>query len=126
MKIRTAVLLLFSTSVLFAQTDKPRVFVSESRSSEFRGARPQTEEVIKTFEQRCRGVTMTMNKDRADYVVQFGHEGGKNLARRKNKIVVFRKDGDSLFSESTRNLGHAVIDACNAIGKDGMPAVRSR
>jgi hypothetical protein len=79
------------------------------------GARPQTAEIMKTFNQRCPSVTITNNVAKADFAVILDHEGGKGLARRRNKIVVFNRDGDDIFSDSTRELGSSVKDACQAI-----------
>jgi len=120
--------------------EKTRVYVSDSQSWEMRGgwaagghrnadgtgswggagierggARPQTAEIIKTFNQRCPGVTITNNVAKADFAVILDHEGGKGLARRRNKIVVFNRDGDDIFSDSTRAVGSSVKDACQAI-----------
>lgn len=113
---------------------KLRVFVTESDSwstsgggigtSDFifgngsGGARPQTAEIIKTFRERCPEVTVTIDKERADYIVLLEHEGGKSFVQRDNKVVVFRPDGDALYSGSTVTLGNAVKDACGAIRKD--------
>jgi hypothetical protein len=82
------------------------------------GARPQTAEIIKTFNQRCPEYTVTNNRDRANYAVILDHEGGKGLVRRRNKIAVFNREGDSIFSDSTRELGNSVKDACAAVAKD--------
>ena len=82
------------------------------------GARPQTAEIIKTFNQRCPEYTVTNNKDRANYAVILDHEGGKGLLRHRNKTAVFNRDGDVIFSDSTRELGNSVKDACAAITKD--------
>jgi len=79
------------------------------------GARPQTAEIIKTFNQRCPGVTVTNNIQRANFAVTLDHEGGKGYLRHRNKIVVFNRDGDAIFSDSTRELGNSVKDACQAI-----------
>jgi hypothetical protein len=70
---------------------------------------------MKTFGERCLTCTVTMKKERAEYIVILEHEGGKKIARRDNKVVVFNKDGDSIYSGSTRSLGNAVKDACDAI-----------
>src|SRR5579862_969586 len=114
-----------------------RVYVSDSQSWEIRGgwsaggnkrswsgggyqaggARPQTAEIIKTFNQRCPEVTVTNNVEKADFAVLLDHEGGKGYARRRNKIVVFNRAGDGIFSDSTRSLGNSVKDACEAILK---------
>jgi len=113
---------------------KIRVYVTDSQSwqvtgawgasrgtgagHESGGARPQTAEIIKTFGERCPEITVTNNKDKANYAVILDHEGGKGALGRRNKVVVFNRDGDALFSASTRSLGNAVKDACAAIKKD--------
>lgn len=111
-----------------------RIYVTDSQSWEVRGqwaasggsgsgytaggARPQTAEIIKTFGERCPDLTVTNNKDKANYAVILDHEGGKALASRHNKIAVFNRDGDSIFSHSTVSLGNSVKDACEAIRMD--------
>lgn len=108
--------------VLMAQ-EKPRVFITDSQSWQIMGnrnytaggARPQTAEIYKTFGESCPTVTMTNNRDKADYVVTLDHEGGKGYLRKDNKVAVFTKDGDMVFSKSTRSLGGAVKEACTVI-----------
>lgn len=113
---------------------KIRIYVTDSQSWEVTGgwgasngsgggataggARPQTAEIIKTFNQRCPEYTITNNKERANYAVILDHEGGKGLLRHRNKIAVFNRDGDAIFSDSTRELGNSVKDACAAVTKD--------
>ncbi len=79
------------------------------------GARPQTAEIIKTFHKRCPQVILTNNRDRADFIVLLDHEGGKVLFQKDNKVVVFNREGDAIYSASTRSLGNAVKGACRAI-----------
>lgn len=81
------------------------------------GARPQTAEIMKTFSERCPANTVTIKRDNADYIVVLDHEGGKELVQRDNKIAVFDRNGDLIYSGSTRTLGNAVKDACRAIGR---------
>jgi len=117
----------------FAQ-DKPRVYVTDSNSWEVRsagggtadafggggqgGARPQTAEIIKTFNQRCPDVVINNRLNASDYVVELDHEGGKGLLSHKDKIAVFvRSSGDSIFSKSTLSVGGSVQSACEAITK---------
>lgn len=121
----TGVLWLGVAGWVVAGPEKPRVFVMESNSwqmngglgmsNDVRGASPQTAEIIKTFRERCPSVAITREKDKADYTVTLEHEGGKGLVRRDNKVVVFDKEGDVVFSHSTRSLGNAVKDSCKAI-----------
>jgi hypothetical protein len=136
-----SLLVLFCVCSLIAEEGtRARVFVTDSTSWEISGqgggsssgfggttkggARPQTAEIIKTFGERCPNVVVNNKQDKADYVVLLDHEGGKSLALRDNKVAVFNNDGDSILSHSTRSLGNAVKDACEAISKD-WPA-RSR
>ena len=78
------------------------------------GARPQTAEIIKTLNERCPEFTVTNNLGKANFVVTLDHEGGKGLLAHRNKVAVFNHDGDVIFSASTRELGNAVKDACQA------------
>jgi hypothetical protein len=114
--------------------DKPRVYITDSKSWEIGGGvggtsdgfggaakggdRPQTAEIIKTFNERCPSVIVNNRKEKADYVVLLDHEGGKDSISRDNKVVVFNKDGDAIMSHSTRMLGNAVKDACVVIAGD--------
>jgi hypothetical protein len=82
------------------------------------GASPQTAEIIKTFAERCPDLTVTNNRDRANYAVILDHEGGKGALTHHNKIAVFNRDGDAIFSHSTVSLGNSVKDACEAIRGD--------
>lgn len=116
-------------------SDKPRVFITDSQSWEMNGsgggsngswgaqthggARPQTAEIIKTFGERCPQVTVNNKQDIADYIVLLDHEGGKGALRHKNKVAVFQKlSGDAVISHSTLSLGGSVQDACEGILKD--------
>jgi hypothetical protein len=110
---------------------KPRVFITDSHSWEISGgfnanesgaagrtsggAKPQTAEIVKTFEQKCPGVTVTAKKERADFVVLIDHEGGKEFVQKDTKYVTYNKDGDSIKSGSVRSIGAAVKDSCEAI-----------
>lgn len=114
--------------------EKPRVFITDSQSWEVGGsaggtngtfggeshggARPQNAEIIKTFGERCPQTVINMKLDKADYVVTLDHEGGKGWLRHKDKVAVFNKDGDAIFSHSTLSLGGSVQGACEAIVKD--------
>ena len=133
--VNTTLALLLMSSALLADppAGKPRVFVTESQSWEVAGgvggtdtiggsvhggARPQTAEIIKTFSERCPNVVITNNREKANYVVVLDHEGGKNIVLRDNKFAVFNQDGDAIKSGSTRSLGNAVKNACQALTSD--------
>ena len=130
-KIATLVVSALFLVVAYGADEKVRVYVTDSQSWAVGGggggdgglflgtiqggARPQTAEIVKTFNQRCPQVIVTMRQDRADYIVVLDHEGGKNILRKDNKIIVFDKEGDAIFSGSTRSLGNAVKNACQVI-----------
>jgi hypothetical protein len=121
--------------------EKLRLFVTDSDSWEARGAlgsgggaggagysagaRPQTAEIIKTVRERCAGITVTIDRDKADYVLTLDHEGGKNLVQRDNKWALSNRDGDVIGAGSTRSLGNAVKEACRVVRKDRPVAFTS-
>jgi hypothetical protein len=122
---------MFLTGVISAQ-ERPRIFITDSQawSAVFSfgvvtgtgvlaaGSSPQTVEVIDDFAKHCPAVTVTSNKGNADYIVLFDRDGaGKaktNLAR-ADKIAVFSKNGDLVFSGKTRSVANSVKDACVAL-----------
>ncbi len=82
------------------------------------GARPQTVEIIKTLGERCPDITVTNQPDRANYVVTLDHEGGKGLLKHRNKVALFNRNGDALYSHSTITLGDSVKDVCEMMHSD--------
>jgi uncharacterized membrane protein YgcG len=126
-----------SSPVSAVSDGKTRVLVTDSQSWESRGgssgggnrngwassssfsggARPQTAEIIKTLNERCPQITVTNRLEKADFVLTLDHEGGKALLARHNKIAVFNKDGDVIFSKSTISLGNSVKDACQVMSE---------
>ena len=127
----TVVAIAFFAATLALAADKPRVFITDSKSWEMSGsiggssggfasstsggARPQTAEIIKTFGERFPDVQINNQQAKADYIVLLDHEGAKGWVRKDNKVAVFNRAGDSIVSRSTRSLGNAVEDACMAI-----------
>jgi hypothetical protein len=120
---------------LSPDTDKPRVFITDSQSWQITGsvggssagfggfmhggARPQTAEIIKTFGERCPQVMTNNIQQKVDYIVVLDHEGGKGYLRHRNKVAVFNRiTGDTIISKSTLSLGGSVQDACEGIIKD--------
>jgi hypothetical protein len=74
----------------------------------------QVPEVIKTIGERCPSVTVTMNKERAYFLLSIEHESAalKGAVRRRNHVTVVNRDGDVVFSKNDRELGNAIKDAC--------------
>ena len=134
--------LLLGLSVLvYGADEKIRVYVTDSDSwavsggfygndgtgggSTRGGARPQTAEIIKTFNERCPELTVSIRKEKANYVILLDHEGGKGIARKDNKVAVFNEEGDAIFSGSTRSLGNSIKDACKAIREERKELAQS-
>jgi len=122
MRLTLASCCLLALATCALAQEKPRVFITDTKSWEVRGnaggARPQTAEVIKTFGEKCPLVTINNKEEKADYVVLVDHEGGKSWYKKDNKVAVFNDNGDSIVSKSTRSLGGSVETACEAITKD--------
>jgi hypothetical protein len=128
------VLFLLANAALSVADEHPRIFITDSKSWEVSGGaggssggfgaatkggdRPQTAEIIKTFNERCPLVIVNNKQDKADYVVLLDHEGGKDAVSRDNKVVIFNREGDAIMSHSTRSLGNAVKDACEVITRN--------
>ena len=138
MKTKWALAVAVSLCSYAFSAERPRVYVTDSNSWEMGGgssspfggethggARPQTAEIVKTFNERCPDVVINNKQEKADYVVVLEHEGGKSFILHDNKVAVFNRDGDAIMSNSTRSLGNAVKDACSAIARD-WPRARER
>src|SRR5262245_491979 len=115
--------------------DKLRVFITESQALQLTGdaavgdtkgsllvtggTSPDSVEVMKNFGRWCPDVIVTANREKADYIVRLDHEGANPATPfvRGNKVAVFNKAQDLIYSNSTRFLSNAVKDACRAITK---------
>jgi hypothetical protein len=121
--------MIFAVLVAAAE-DKPRVFITESGAFQLTGeseaqgnlaltggTSPNAVEVMKQFTRRCPEVTVTANRDKADYVVRLDHEGASptTLFVHGNKVAVFDREGDLIHGNATRLLSNAVKGACSAI-----------
>ena len=79
------------------------------------GSDAQTVEAVKTFAQRCPDVGVTVDRNKADFTVLVGHDSHRPYWRRRNKLALFDRNGGLIFSTSTRSMGNAVKDACQAL-----------
>jgi hypothetical protein len=101
--------------------NKPRVFVADSqpirisRSGVVSSA--GTVEVMKNFAALCPEIVVTSSRDRASYEVRVDYDpvGPATPFYRGNKVAVFNKDEDLIYSGSTRLLKPSVKGACAAI-----------
>lgn len=131
------ILAILALPALLTAADKPRVFITESTSARLSGdasagemkgslaftggTSPQNVEVIKAFSRNCRNAVITANREKADYIVRLDHEpiGPATPFVHGNKVAVFNKNEDLVYSNSTRLLSTAVKDVCTAISSNG-------
>jgi hypothetical protein len=116
-----------------AAAEKPRVFITESQAAQVIGGAavgeatgtlsfsggnsPSNVDVITTFQRRCPAVIITASREKADYVIRLDHEEISPMTPfvRGNKVAVFDKNADLIYSNTTKLLGNAVKDACSAV-----------
>jgi hypothetical protein len=112
--------LLASDAPIRSYAGKMRVFIDLSNDSwsltgKGQGStHPQTVEVMKTFGQSCPNLLVTNDPNKADYKVTFERESHKTM-RRHNKFAAFDRNGDMVYSSSTRELGNAVRGFCASL-----------
>ena len=133
---------LFAVDAMAQDAQRPtvRVFVAESQAQAFSaagadgfvsatgGSNDQTVEIQKNLQEQgaCnrQALRVTNRVDRAHFVVTMDRsEGGFSkrvwgFASRDNKIALFDGWGDLIYSNSTRSLGNAVSDVCEAIARE--------
>jgi hypothetical protein len=120
-------------STILTAGSRPRVFITESPAAQVSGdgsvgevrgsvafmggTSPQNVEVMKAFSRSCRDAIVTANRDKADYIVRLDHEAVNptTLFVHGNKVAVFNKNEDLIYSNSSRLLSSAVRGACSAI-----------
>jgi len=113
--------------------EKPRVFITESTAVQAvgnataadvkgslaltGGTSPQNVEVMRAFTQRCPAVVVTANREKADYLVRLDHEAINPTTPfvHGNKVAVFDRNEDLIYSNASRTLSSAVKGACTVI-----------
>jgi hypothetical protein len=121
-----------------AAAEKPRIFITESGATQLSGeasiddtkgklnlmggTSPQNVEVMKGFSKQCPGVTITSNRDKADFIVRFDRDeiGPVTPFVRGNKVAVFNKGEDLIYSNTSRFIAASVKGACDAILKGAV------
>jgi hypothetical protein len=116
-----------AAAVVSRAADKPRIFITESGVTEVtaedfnvrKGTSSENIEVMKAFLKRCPGLSVTSNREKADYVVRFDREEPSPITPfvKGNKVAVFDRDEDLVFSDSGRYLSGVVKSTCAAVLK---------
>ena len=108
-------LLAFTLLAPAGETSVIRVFVTSSNRSEDVVKAETVSHINKN--KHCRTLTVTINRKKADYIIVHD-DTGAGPGRKPQKIAVFKKDGDLIYSGSTRRVSSAIKDACKAIKRD--------
>lgn len=136
----SAMVFIIAISAWGRPAQKLRVFITESTAPQASGdaavgdvkgslafsggTSPQNVEVMKAFIRYCPAVIVTSNREKADYLVRLDHEGINPTTPfvHGNKVAVFDRDEDLMYSNSTRILSSAVKGACAAITSKPYPS----
>jgi ribosomal protein L31E len=95
---------------------KPAVYVEEVSSGGGIMASSDTAlEAIKTLQQK--GIRVVTIKERADFVLQIVRQLGKKSWKKDTKVVLANREGEVVFSNSTRTVGGGVGDVADYIKK---------
>ena len=108
-----------------AEPARVRIFITESGAVQITGKTmaltgPTTSEnieVMKAFQRYCPAVSITADRERADYIVRLDRESPSPITPfvRGNKVAVFNRDADLVYTSSSRTLAPAVKGACGAV-----------
>lgn len=114
---------LLSGIACFGQ-DKPRVFVGSTPAAWGNTSQVEAQdrslEVEREMAKRCKGLTITRDINRADYVVEATRrlKNGIVIQIPQTDISVYRSNADLLFSETKGSVSSAAEAACKAIEAD--------
>jgi hypothetical protein len=105
-----------STDVRSSKLVKPAVYVEEVSSGGGIMASSDTAlEAIKTLQQK--GIRVVTIKEKADFVLQVVRQLGKKSWKKDTKVVLANREGEVVFSNSTRTVGGGVGDVADYIKK---------
>lgn len=124
MQVNYIVVSLLAAASLNAEP-KPRIFVTESGAIQVAGSAlaisgqtsAENIEVMKAFQRYCPSVVVTSDREKADFIVRLDREPPSPVTPfvRGNKVAVFNRDADLVYSFSSRTLQPAVKGSCAAM-----------
>ena len=108
-----------------AAETKPRIYITESGAIQISGpamavtgpTSSENIEVMKAFQRHCPAATVTADREKADFIVRLDRETPSPVTPfvRGNKVAVFNRNADLVYSHSSRLLAPAVKGACAAV-----------
>jgi hypothetical protein len=69
-------------------------------------------EVIENFQKECNGVTLTLDGDKADYLLEADLNTSPYRKEHGVELTLFSKNGDVAFHTKTRQRHHGFTDVC--------------
>jgi hypothetical protein len=119
--------LIAAAGMTLSAADKPRIYITESGVTEVtaadllvrKGLTPENIEVMKAFQKHCPAVVVTNSREKADYVLRFDRESPSPITPfiKGNKVAVFDRNDDLVYTDSARYLSAAVKNTCSALSK---------
>lgn len=93
---------------------KAAIYVEEvSSDGGIMASSDTTLEAIKSLQKR--GMRVVTIKDKADYILQVTRQLGKKSWKKDTKVVLSNREGEVLFSNSTRSVGGAMGDVADYV-----------
>ena len=112
-------------AIPMAAETKPRIYITESGAIQISGpsmaltgpTSSENIEVMKAFQRHCPSATVTADREKADFIVRLDRESPSPVTPfvRGNKVAVFNRDADLVYSHSSRLLAPAVKGACAVV-----------
>jgi hypothetical protein len=104
-----------------SQNHKTRIFLTGTDQTLGSSSNVSAAEVGKALDNRCPEVGLTIEQQKANYLLQ-ARDTGAGVARKPYKFTLFDASGDRVFSTETSRLDSAVKDVCAYIRKRTLSA----
>lgn len=118
-------LFLLAAAAAMAAEPRVRLFLTESGAVQISGREvaitgpttPENIEVMKQFQKLCPAVAITGDRAKADYIVRVDREPPSPVTPfvKGNKVAIFNRDADLIYSNSSRTLAPLVKGSCAAV-----------
>jgi hypothetical protein len=102
-----------------SQDNKTRIFLMGTDQTLANSSNVSAAEIGKSLDKHCPGVVLTIQQQRADYLLE-AKDTGAGPARKPYKFTLFDHTSDRVFSTETSRLDNAVKDVCVFVQKHGL------
>jgi hypothetical protein len=101
-----------------SQEHKTRIFLTGTDQTLANSSNVSAAEIGKALDKHCPGVVLTIEQQRADYLLEAKDTGAGSM-RKPYKFTLFDHTSDRVFSTETSRLDSAVKDVCIFVQKQG-------